>query len=621
MFLIDILGQIMKLCYDLVSSYVIMMVIFTFITKLILSPISIWLHKNSIKFTKMLPEINDMKISYYGDRDVINEKKFEIYKKYKYNPFLDMIPLVLQLLILFGVINVVNAPDRYGFAASDMIDFGFDFSVITVDTFGVYIIIPLLAGLSAFLMCFLQNKHHVMQSEQSKANQYFTMILSVGISLYFGFFVRSGVVLYWICSNLLSILQMYILNACLSPKKHIDYDRLNKTKDALSKIDSSDKGLTREQKSRQRKDYKRFFSVANKHIVFYSEGSGYYKYFKRLIQWLLKNSNIIIHYVTSDPDDKIFEMNNDRIRSYFIGSRKLITLFMKLDSDICIMSTPDLDNYQYKRSYVKKDIEYIFIDHAIGDVNASFRNRALDNFDTIFCTSKFMYDEIKAREKLHGLKEKTLIKSGYDVLDDMIEEYAKYEKPVLDRKLVLIAPSHQKDNIIESCLDDVIDVFKRRGYAIVLRPHPQFIRRKSEYWLSIIEKYATDDDVITESDFSKNLSIYDADILVTDWSCIAEEYSFVTKRPSLYIDTPMKVVNPEYKELNITPLTVVVRDKIGEHISPDDIGDSGDIIDRLLTKDYADQINAFGDEILYNIGTCVDVEGNYILDSLINKER
>ncbi len=68
-----------------------------------------------------------------------------------------------------------------------------------------------------------------------------------------------------------------------------------------------EKIIRREEKYVNEDDYKRFFSIANKHLVFYSEKSGFYKYFKNVIEYLIKHSNVIIHYVTNDPKDKIFE--------------------------------------------------------------------------------------------------------------------------------------------------------------------------------------------------------------------------------------------------------------------------------------------------------------------------
>ncbi len=40
---------------------------------------------------------------------------------------------------------------------------------------------------------------------------------------------------------------------------------------------------TRAEAKRERLDYNRFFSVVNKHLVFYSESSGFYKYYKGII--------------------------------------------------------------------------------------------------------------------------------------------------------------------------------------------------------------------------------------------------------------------------------------------------------------------------------------------------
>ena len=75
----------------------------------------------------------------------------------------------------------------------------------------------------------------------------------------------------------------------------------------------------------------------------------------------MTRSNIVIHYVTNDPNDAIFTLaeSEPRIRPYYIGKTKLITLLMKMDADMVVMTCPDLDNFHLKRSYVRKDIEYV----------------------------------------------------------------------------------------------------------------------------------------------------------------------------------------------------------------------------------------------------------------------
>jgi len=50
-------------------------------------------------------------------------------------------------------------------------------------------------------------------------------------------------------------------------------------------MDSLGPKAAREEKLREKTDYKKFFSVANKHLVFYSEKNGFYKYSQNAIEY------------------------------------------------------------------------------------------------------------------------------------------------------------------------------------------------------------------------------------------------------------------------------------------------------------------------------------------------
>ena len=107
-----------------------------------------------------------------------------------------------------------------------------------------------------------------------------------------------------------------------------------------------------ENAKREKADYKKFFSIRNKHLVFYSERSGFYKYYKEIIEYILAKTTVAIHYVTNDPNDIVFELakDNPRLKPYYIGVKKCITLMMRLEADVVVMTTPDLDNYYIKRT-------------------------------------------------------------------------------------------------------------------------------------------------------------------------------------------------------------------------------------------------------------------------------
>ena len=234
----------------------------------------------------------------------------------------------------------------------------------------------------------------------------------------------------------------------------MDEEELEKTKKELEELKSVDQGKkrSREDKRREKADYKRFFSIENKHLVFYSESSGFYKYFKGIIEYILDNTNVTIHYITSDPQDQIFELSRTKqqIKPYYIGENKLITLMMKMEADIVVMTMPDLENYHIKRSYIKKDIDYIFIPHSMCSLNLTMRKGSTDHFDTVFCTGKHQVEEALKTEEAYQLPKRKLVQWGYSLLDDMREDFKEKQGAETKKKTILIAPSWQKDNIVDS---------------------------------------------------------------------------------------------------------------------------------------------------------------------------
>lgn len=570
----------------------------------------------------MQPELNFSKAKYFGDKEKIAEEEAKIFKKYKYNPFVTIIPTFVQLILLMCVIEVIKSGIQSGLY--NMSFAGISLSIVPSKAFGIYILMPIFAAISSLAMCICQNKSNVIQVEQSKVSQWITLAISVGLSLYLGFFVSSGVALYWIISNLFAIAQLYLLNIMINPKKYVDYKLLEESKNALSeleKIGNNDNSRKSEYRKKEREDYKRFFSVVNKHVVFYSESKGFYKYFRGLIDYLLDKTNIIIHYITSDPEDNIFNLakENNRIRAYYIGEKRLITLMMKMDADMVLMTVPDLDQFHIKRSYVRKDVEYVFVQHGPGSVNMLFRKGALDNFDTVFCESKTQKEEILAQEKCYGLNHKKLIEVGSLVQDDMIEAYKNVKQS--DDRYILIAPSWQADNIIDLCLDELLNEIRKTSYKVIVRPHPQHVRHMRGKLEQMRDKYINDDRITFQLDFSSTDTVWNAYLLITDWSDISIEYAFCTHRPVIFINTPMKIINPDYKDIDIVPFEIEIREKIGKSIDLNNLDSLHIVVDNLLKDidEYRNNIIAYQEGQIYNIGHSASVGGKYIVDSL--KER
>ena len=614
-------------CYGLCGSFGLAILLFTLLSKIVLLPISVWLQKNSIKMVKMQPEINRLKAAHFGDPDAIAEGQAAIFKREKYHPLASVIPLVIQIVLLMGLIGAIRA--CMGMDAVRMDFLGVDLSLVPSAGKGLLILSPILAGLSAWAMCAAQNASNVLQSEQSAWNKYGMLILSVALSLYLGWFVPVGVALYWIASNLLAIVQLYALNAAINPKKYVDYAALEESKRELSELQNLGGGRRKlfgdALARREKADYKRFFSVVNKHLVYYSESSGFYKYFRGQIEYLLSNTNLTIHYITSDPEDAVFRLaeTQPRIKPYYIGEKRLITLMMKMDADVVIMTMPDLENYHIKRSYVRKDIEYILLQHGMGSINLTIRKGGEDHYDTVFCVGPHQMRELRQMEALTGSPVKNLVETGYPLLDGMIADYEARPRPEREKKQILIAPSWQKDNIVDSCLEALLENLRGRGWQITVRPHPQEVRHRKAFFEQLKARFADDADVEIQTDFSSNATVFDADLLITDWSDIAWEFCFTTKKPILFIDTPMKVMNPDWEKIREKPMNIARRKDVGKILAPDQIDRAAETAEELLREQarYRESITRCLSETVSHPGESARIEGNYIISAIQQKIR
>lgn len=102
--------------------------------------------------------------------------------------------------------------------------FGMDMLAMPNEGFGVLWLVPLLSGLTTLLSSLL-SMHYQKQVTKGQAQQgqgcsnAMMLVMMPGISLFIAFSVPSAVGLYWICSNLIALLQTFVLNQIYNPAK------------------------------------------------------------------------------------------------------------------------------------------------------------------------------------------------------------------------------------------------------------------------------------------------------------------------------------------------------------------------------------------------------------------
>jgi len=602
------LGWLFQLSLSITGTYGLAIILLTFFTKLILFPISMWVQKNAVRMARLKPELDEIKLRYAGDKDKIADEQLALFKREKYNPFSAVVPIFLQIPIVIGLIYVLRAVELPA-------------------TWGPSWLLPLLAVVATFLMCVAQNHLNPFQAQQSALSRWG---MTIAITLFVVWFVSVTPIslsLYWAASNFMQIGVMALANALYNPRKYIDQQRTAQK----PKLSKEEQAKQREYRKREKAHISRFYRLEpeEKQLVFISPSSGYYKYYKNFIAYILENSDIVIHYITSDPNDQVFgreELQVPQFAPYYVGDNALISFMMKMEASMVVMTMPDLGQYHIKRSWLKKDIEYVFADHSMNSVHMVFREGALDYYDTIFCVHSQYMDEVRASEKLYGTKEKKLVPVGYNLIDDLIAQYESLEPKSSDgERIILVAPSWQKDNILELCLEPLLEQLMGKGNKVIVRPHPEFTKRFPDKMKQIIQQYDGLDDyksgrLVFEIDFTSSTSIFTSEMLITDWSAIAIEFSYTTLKPSLFVNTPPKIMNPNYKKIPIVPLDIALRDLLGVSVDMDKLNGIADIVEDMFARqdDFREQILATREKYLFNLGTSGEAGGKYIVETLSN---
>lgn len=371
-------------------------------------------------------------------------------------------------------------------------------------------------------------------------------------------------------------------------------------------------------------ELKRFENLEQKErqIVFYSENQNSRFIFESLINELTNVHNYNICYVTSSKDEQIQNESNEKINTFFIGDGITRTkFFLNLKAGILIMTMPDLETFHIKRSKVYP-VHYVYFFHAMVSTHLVYRKNAFDHFDSIFCVGEYQIDEIRSVEKIYNLKPKNLIRCGYSHLDNLLKKYAtKYENTVKKdsyQTQVLLAPSWGKKGLLETNIEDIIDILLDLEYKVVLRPHPMSIKLSQKKIKFIEKKFLSNSNFKLEIDIPNFDSFFFSDVMISDWSGVALEFAFAFEKPILYIDVPMKIHNPDFEEIPEIPIEVSIRGKIGKIILPSEIKSIPKEIKDLIQKsdEIKTEIRNIRDSKIFNVGTSDKIAAKYIIDLL-----
>ena len=269
-------------------------------------------------------------------------------------------------------------------------------------------------------------------------------------------------------------------------------------------------------------------NISKAKIIIYGEDKRYYNVFKPIIEELI-NLEIPTIYYSSSYDDKIFEIKSDFLKSEFIGTgNKAYAKLNFIEADICLMTTPNLDVFQLKRSKgVKK---YVHITHSSAETS-TYCLYSLDFFDAVFLNGEHQIRDIRELEN----KRNTIIKDLYVVGNPYLDELSKMKETIIkennNKKTILIAPSWGMNCLFRRFGEKLLDDIVNSDYNIIIRPHPQSLISDKDIIDKFQNRYKYKNNV--EWDFNR-VNIYSlskADIMISDFSGVIFDYAFLFEKP------------------------------------------------------------------------------------------
>ncbi len=209
---------LMNLIYSVIPNYGVAIIVITILVKILLWPLGTKSYKSMHEMKKLQPLMQEIREKYKHDKKKMNEQVMGLYRTYKINPLGGCLPMVVQIPIFFALyrmlyesielrhapfmlwIKDLSAPDRL---------FRFNFSVPFMEPpYGI----PVLTIIMGATML-LQQKMSPPMGDPTQAK--LMMLMPVVFTFIFINF-SSGLVLYWLVNNVLSIAQQYYITKKLA---------------------------------------------------------------------------------------------------------------------------------------------------------------------------------------------------------------------------------------------------------------------------------------------------------------------------------------------------------------------------------------------------------------------
>ncbi len=199
------LFQLMKWLYKILGNYGIAIILITAIIKVIFAPLTHKSYKSMKEMQKLQPKITALQKKFKDDKQKLNIEMMGLYKTHKVNPVSGCLPMVIQIPVFIALYNVLSY-------AIELRHAPFFWWIQDLSAMDPYYIFPVVMGISMLIQQWMTPAAPTADPIQSKM-----MLLMPVIFTFMFLSFPSGLVLYWLVNNVLSIAQQVVTNRYLTP--------------------------------------------------------------------------------------------------------------------------------------------------------------------------------------------------------------------------------------------------------------------------------------------------------------------------------------------------------------------------------------------------------------------
>lgn len=350
-----------------------------------------------------------------------------------------------------------------------------------------------------------------------------------------------------------------------------------------------------------------------KPFVIYSDSKRYYNIFAPICD-VFEEQKLPLIYYTQSPDDPLLDKEYQYVTCEFIGEgNRGIARMNLLQADVCLSTTPGLDVLQWKRS---RDVGcYVHIPHAVSDFS-TYRMFGLDHYDAVLINGENQKRFIRKVEDYWKIQEKELVMTGSVYMDEAAKHLADLEehKCDIDHPTILVAASWGENTLLKRYGSKLLKPLVETGFNIIVRPHPQSYVSELDMLEELQKEFPPSDQLEWNRDVDNLAVLNRADLMISDFSGVIYDYTFLFGRPVFYADIDFDKSVYDADWFDEEPWDTKVLPEMGRKLEEKEFADIKNILlDALQDQKIASGIEKVKEDCWKNRGGALEATVEYLI--------